>query len=314
MPPTLVLSQLPEPMNAMLAAAAPDAEIRPWPPGATMALPPEASVLLPMPFASAGETPTLLSPPGWPAGIRWVQLFTAGLDYYPRWLFTDCTVTGADGASSQAVAEFAIAAVMAAAKRFPQSWIDTAADWRRQPPLGCIGGTKLGIVGFGAIGRRVATMGLVLGMDVQVVRRATIPPDVIGVRQSAGLADLFASSDHVVLALSGDIASHGLIDEAVLRAAKPGLHLVNVARGRVVDQDALLAALDDGPLSRATLDVVYPEPLPPGHPFYGHPRVLLSPHVAFDTAATSRALVDIFTRNLGRFRRGEPLEAVVTVR
>lgn len=313
MKPMVVLSQMSERLNTRLRERVPDAEIRSWPAGPLTALPPEAQGLIPMPFVRAGDAAPAAPPPGWPFGLRWVQLFSAGLDYYPDWLFTNCVVSPAHGASARSVAEFAIAAIMAAAKGFPERWIDSAEGWRRQGPLGMVAGATLGIMGFGMIGRQVASLAVALGMDVQVVRRSAKPLGRPGVRLCADVAAMFRSSDHVVLALSGDLDNHGLIDAAVLRTARPGLHLVNVARGRLIEEAALLEALDDGRLSRATLDVAYPEPLPPGHRFYRHPRVLLSPHISFDTQATETALIETFVRNLNRFRQGELDDQIVAI-
>lgn len=310
MPPTIVLSQMPERMNALLRARAADAEIVSWQNRALEGLPPDASVLIPMPSAPAGEAVPAAPPPGWPFGIRWVQIFTAGLDYYPAWMFDSCRVTSAAGASARSVAEFAIAAILAAAKGLPDGWIDRADDWRRRRRLGMVGGATLGIAGFGAIGRQVASLGRALGMEVQVVRRSGAPLDVPDVRRCADIATLFRSSDHIVLALSGGRENYGIVDATALRSARPGLHLVNVARGRLLDEAALLEALDDGRLARATLDVAYPEPLPAGHPFYCHPRIRLSPHISFDTADTERRLIDTFVHNLERYRRGERLDAI----
>jgi phosphoglycerate dehydrogenase-like enzyme len=92
---------------------------------------------------------------------------------------------------------------------------------------------------------------------------------------------------------------------------KPGVHLVNIARGALVDQDALLTALDDGRVSLATLDTVDPEPLPAGHWMYAHPRVRLSAHVSWYTPALQRTAVEIFVENLGRYLHKEPLLHVV---
>jgi phosphoglycerate dehydrogenase-like enzyme len=97
----------------------------------------------------------------------------------------------------------------------------------------------------------------------------------------------------------------------VLAAAKPGLHLVNVARGALVDQDALRDALDEGRVAMASLDAVDPEPLPPGHWMYGHPRVRLSPHVSWNAPGAAHVLLDRFVENLHRWRARQALAGVV---
>jgi phosphoglycerate dehydrogenase-like enzyme len=102
-----------------------------------------------------------------------------------------------------------------------------------------------------------------------------------------------------------------VIDAGVLAAAKPGLHIVNVARGCLLDHEALLRALDQGLVGKATLDVTEPEPLPAGHPFYSHPRVRLTPHMAWYSATHHHRLTEKLLENLGRFSRGEELVDVV---
>src|SRR5690606_11871055 len=140
----------------------------------------------------------------------------------------------------------------------------------------------LGIAGYGAIGREVAKRAQALGMDVLALRRggAAVAPDT-GVRAVASVEDLLGASDHVVLALPITPQTRHCINARSLAHAKPGLHLVNIARGALVDQPALLQALDSGRLSGATLDVTDPEPLPEGHALYHHPRVHLTPHVSW---------------------------------
>jgi phosphoglycerate dehydrogenase-like enzyme len=108
--------------------------------------------------------------------------------------------------------------------------------------------------------------------------------------------------------------THRLFDDDTLQHIKRGAHFVNVARGSLVDQDALVRALDDGHIARATLDVVDPEPLPSGHPLFGHERVRLSPHVSWSSPDTIMRTFELFTENLGRYRAGQPLLGVVDLK
>jgi phosphoglycerate dehydrogenase-like enzyme len=102
-----------------------------------------------------------------------------------------------------------------------------------------------------------------------------------------------------------------MFDRDAFAAMKPGAHFVNISRGALVDQDALLDALDNGPVAMASLDAVEPEPLPDGHPFYTHPKVRLSPHISWSSPQTARRTVELFVDNLRRYRDGEPLTGVV---
>jgi phosphoglycerate dehydrogenase-like enzyme len=120
-----------------------------------------------------------------------------------------------------------------------------------------------------------------------------------------------ASADHLVLALPATDASRSLIDAALLAHAKPTAHLINVARGSVLDQDALLAALDGGRFGFATLDVTEPEPLPADHPLWTHPLVRLTPHISSNYTLLRGVLFDKVAANLERFVRGEALADIV---
>ena len=118
-------------------------------------------------------------------------------------------------------------------------------------------------------------------MRVVAYRRRPLPPELDGIEMCPTLPELLAQSDHVVVAAPATPETHHLIDADALAAIKPGAHLVNVARGTLVDQHALLEALDDGRVARASLDTVDPEPLPAGHALYAHPRVFVTAHISY---------------------------------
>ncbi|WP_296001187.1 NAD(P)-dependent oxidoreductase [Rugamonas sp.] len=303
-----VASQFDPKVNAVLAQRA-GVTVHDLAPGPLTALPRGAGVLFALP-APKGQT--LLhtpAPPNWSA-VRWVQLASVGIDYYPAWLFDGPVVTSARGTASGAVAEYALAAIFGAAKQMPDIWLHEAADWRRRS-LALVRGSTLGLYGFGSIGAALARSALALGMRVVALRRSAAPFGVDGVGRAASIEELLACADHLVLAAPSTAATRHVIDRAALAHAKPGLHLINIARGDLVDHDALLEALDRQQLSLATLDVTDPEPLPPGHALYGHPRVRLSPHISPSTEQIVPALIDKFLHNLERFRSGAPLDDVV---
>jgi phosphoglycerate dehydrogenase-like enzyme len=127
------------------------------------------------------------------------------------------------------------------------------------------------------------------------------------------LADLVDGAHHVVLAAPGTDRTRHLLDADAFATMREGVHVVNIARGTLVDQDALLAALDSGRVARASLDTVDPEPLPAGHWMYAHPKVFLTPHSSWASRALLEAPVAIFVENLRRFLAGESLAHVVDV-
>jgi phosphoglycerate dehydrogenase-like enzyme len=125
------------------------------------------------------------------------------------------------------------------------------------------------------------------------------------------LEDVLGDADHVVIAAPYTHRTHHLIDADAFSKMRAGMHLVNIARGGLVDQDALRAALDNDTVAMATLDTVDPEPLPAGHWMFTHPKVRLSPHISWSSPEGARKIFELFLENVGRYVRGEPLEGVV---
>jgi phosphoglycerate dehydrogenase-like enzyme len=305
----VIASQLTEEFHRGFLAAAADVEIVPVKRGRAPTPPPEAEVMFGAPFHRAGTDTSYPPPDGWPFGLKWIQLISAGVDLYPRWLFAGPPVTSARGVSSLALAEFTLMAVFAAAKRTSEIWVHDAARWKPSR-LSLVAGATLGIVGFGAIGEALAPKALALGLKVLAVRKSAAAMPA-GVERAADVAELFARADHVVLACPATPETDRMVNGALLAQAKPGLHIINVARGSLIDDAALLAALDDKRLGLATLDCTDPEPLPEGHAFYTHPRIRLSPHTSTYTPDAQPNLIAKFVRNLDNYRAGRPLEDVV---
>jgi phosphoglycerate dehydrogenase-like enzyme len=243
--------------------------------------------------------------------VDWVHLAGTGVDSFPQEMFDGRTVTCARGASAIPISEFVLAAMLAFEKHLPETWIDEPPEHWNFASLGWLNTRTLGLVGLGGIGLAVAERALPFGMEVRAFRRRPEPSPLAGVEVVGSLEELLPVADHLVLAAPATPRTRHLIDAGTLELVKPGVHLVNIARGALVDQDALRVALDDGRVAMATLDTVDPEPLPDGHWLYSHPKVRLSAHVSWASPAGLARTLEIFIDNLSRYAAGEPVLHVV---
>jgi phosphoglycerate dehydrogenase-like enzyme len=240
-------------------------------------------------------------------GVRWVHAYGTGVNEFPFGALGDRPLTCSRGSSAIPISEWVLAMLLAAEKNLPGAWIhEPPAHWSIGS-LGGLHGRTLALVGIGGIGSAVATRALAFGMRVRALRRSDAPSPIAGVEIARDFPSLVAGAHHVVLAAAATVATTHLIDDAALAAMEPGVHLVNVARGALVDHEALRRALDDGRVGLASLDCVDPEPLPAGHWLYGHPRVRLSPHVSWSMPGAFDLLIEPFVDNLRRDLAGQPL-------
>lgn len=212
----------------------------------------------------------------------------AGVDMIPIAQATahGVLVANVPGANAQSVAEYVVGAMIMLARRFPRIERDlreAAAGWsvaRAHADQGReLSGTTVGIVGFGQVGRRIAGI-CANGFGMQVLATGRTPLQPTAEATAVTLEELLARSDWVVLALPLHDGTRGLIDRRRIGQMKPGASLINVARGAVVDEAELLAALLDGRLGGAALDVFQRQPLAPDHPLCGLDNVVLTPHLA----------------------------------
>jgi phosphoglycerate dehydrogenase-like enzyme len=269
-------------------------------------------------------------------GVRWVHIAGTNVGDVPEELFArGRVVTCSRGAMASPISEFVLSSMLAFEKRFPHTWLDRppAGGWdvqrefgvgagageaRMEPPprwgyadLGSLDGKMLGIFGFGSIGRATAEKARAFGMSVVAVRRSGAPSGMEGVEIVADVGEMVEVADHVVACAPGTPATRYVFGASLFRRTKPGAHLVNVARGSLVDQEALVTALDQGRLAFASLDVTEPEPLPEGHVLYTHPKIHLSPHVSWCSPARQRRTGEIILRNVASYLAGEPLHGYV---
>ena len=177
-------------------------------------------------------------------------------------------------------------------------------------------GETMGVVGFGGTGREVARRALGFRMRVLAIDIEDVPPepDVEAIWKPARLFDLLGASDVVVIALPLTKATHHLFTRDLFRRMRRTAILINVTRGEIVYGDDLLAALDEGLLWGAGLDVTDPEPLPRGHRLWTHPRVIVTPHTAGGSPRRAGRAIAVFCENLRRLRAGEPLLALIDKR
>lgn len=244
-------------------------------------------------------------------GVRWVQMAGTGVDGLSSEVRGAPLLTSARGASAVAISEYVIATLGAFARNFPQNWLREAPEHWNYQPAATLAGATLGLFGFGGIAQRVARIAVAMDMSVVALRRHTAPSPIDGVAMVRTLPELVSGADHLVLAAPATELTHHVIDAACLALVRPGMHLVNIARGALVDQDALRGAVDDGTVARASLDVTDPEPLPSGHWMFEHPKVFLTPHASWVGPPLLDRAIDIFCDNLERFLAGEVLHGVV---
>src|SRR5262245_27788161 len=200
-----------------------------------------ADALLTLPWGTPNLAEVLAT-----TGVRWIHTVGTGVDRFPLDVVGDRLLTCSRGASAIPIAEWVLAQMLAFEKRLPEVWLRKfPTSWNFHPDMGGLHGRTLGLVGIGGIGRAIAERALPFGTRVRALRRSAAPSPIPGVELAPSLEDLLASADHVVLVAPATPDTRGLIGEAALRSVKPGVHLVNVARGALVDQAALRAALDD---------------------------------------------------------------------
>jgi phosphoglycerate dehydrogenase-like enzyme len=261
--------------------------------------------------------------------LTWVHSATSGVEraLTPASRERGLIVTNARGVFSRPIAEYVLMMILAVSRRLPQL-LELQRERTWQPLEGAeLRDVTVGIVGLGSIGRAVAALATSFGCRVVAVRRHSERETAARAGDEAGAAiddlelarvggpetlpDLLGESDFIVLAAPLTPETEDLINAETLAMVKPGAWLINVARGRLIDERALLRALRDGDLGGAVLDTFRDEPLPPMSSFYDLPNVIVTPHTAWSSGRVLDRSVDLFCDNLRRFAAGDPLLNVV---
>ena len=235
-------------------------------------------------------------------GIEWVQLPWAGVDAFAdvleRFRGTGRRLwTSAKGAYAQPVAEHALALTLALLREFPKRVMATS--WSVEPEGRSLFGLSVVIVGAGGIALELIRLMQPFGVRVTVVRRKLVGvPTAQLTVTTAQLDEVLPDADVLILAAAATVETADLIDAKQLALMKPSAILINIARGNLVNTTALTAAIYDGRLAGAGLDVTAPEPLPDGHPLWNHPQVIITPHSADTPQMTAPLLAERISVNV----------------
>lgn len=241
--------------------------------------------------------------------LRWMHTFSAGVDdaFFDSLLERGVRLTTSSGTQAEPIAQTAILYLLALSRDLP-GWMQDQREQRWNPRgFRDLQGLSLGVVGLGPIGEAVARLGLALGMNVTGFRRTPRGTEPCKALPMGSLDECLPGFDAVVVAVPLTDETHNLFDAAAFSHFKPGAFFVNVARGGVVEEEALIAALGSGQLGGAGLDVFREEPLGSESPLWLLPNVLITPHSAGTNPGNHIRASRIFIENLGRYARGEAL-------
>jgi phosphoglycerate dehydrogenase-like enzyme len=249
--------------------------------------------------------------------VQWVHSLSAGLEsiLFPALAESTVPMTNGRGVFKESLGEFVVASILHFAKDLRRMVRNQEAGVWEQFDVEMVSGKTLGVIGYGEIGRAAAVRAHALGMRILVIRRrpqlSEEDPIVTRSFSVSERSALMAESDYLLVAAPLTGETRGLVGPAELSVMKPSAVVINVGRGPVIDETALVEALRSGTIKGAALDVFDTEPLPAGHALYGLSNVLLSPHCADHTATWTDEAMQFFLENLGRFQSGEPLMNLV---
>jgi phosphoglycerate dehydrogenase-like enzyme len=249
--------------------------------------------------------------------VRWIHSLSAGVEAVlsPEVIASDIPLTNARGVFKESLAEFGIAAILFFAKDLHRMLRNQHANRWEPFDVEMLEGATLGVVGYGEIGRATAKLAHAFGMKVLALRRrhglSEKDPLLDGVYPPDQLGEMLAACDYVLVAAPNTPETQGMMNAAAFARMKPSAVIVNVGRGPVIDEKALIEALESKQIRGAGLDVFETEPLPAGHPFYGMQNVLVSPHCADHTVDWLQKAMRKFVDNYKLFEAAQPLDNIV---
>ena len=251
--------------------------------------------------------------------LRWLHATSSGVDHilFPTFCTSDVILSGEKGLVGSHLADHAMGLLLAITRRIAAAVRDGPASWQNRFEYRAqeleLEGLTMGLVGFGGTGRALARRAAAFGMhlravDIQALQTKPGEPTVEGLD---ALPSVLGACDVVAICLPLSAMTRDLFDDAMFAQMKRGAILLNVTRGEIVEQQALLRALDSGRLGGAGLDVTWTEPLPVDDPLWHYPTVVMTPHTAGASQHRAGRNLARFVANLRRYRSGEPLEGVV---
>ena len=247
--------------------------------------------------------------------LQWVHWSGAGVDaiLFPELVHSDVVLTNARGIFDGAMAEYVLGLILAMAKGFPLTLrLQAEAHWQHRLTER-VAGRRVTVVGVGSIGREIARILTAVGLSVCGVGRTarSADPDFTSIYAVSALSESVRDADYVVLVTPLTAATRGLFGKEIFAAMRPSARFINVGRGALVDEAAMVEALTTKQIDAAALDVFATEPLPTTSPLWGMPNVIVSPHMSGDFVEFAAALADLFRANLAAYRQGNPLENVI---
>ena len=249
----------------------------------------------------------------WPSAdrLKWIHATSAGVDalMFPALIDGDVTVTNARGIFDRTIAEYVLCTILMFTKDFPRSLrLQAEHKWQHRETERAEGKQVL-IVGAGSIGGQIARLCRAAGLKPHGIARKPRhdDPDFVAVHGNDDLTEQLGLADFVVIAAPLTPQTEGLFDEKAFKAMRKSARLINIGRGPVVKTDDLIAALKNGDIAGAALDVFEEEPLPEDHPLWGMENVIMTAHMSGDFIGWKRALTDQFLENLDRWHKGEDL-------